>query len=208
MKQRIKEFRWVKAKELRPDPRNWRVHPPEQREALRRVMESVGIAGMILARETDDGLVLVDGHLRADLEQELPVAITDLDEDESGVVLSTFDPLASMAKTNTGALEELIEARSGEPETIRLLEEIAADFLPLPDREAEWGGMPSFDNPGEAPYRTIKVHFNDEEAVADFLARLEIDESRLNGVRNFLHWPKQINWRFTTHRWDGDGEEE
>jgi len=37
MRQRIKELRWVPARDLRPDPRNWRRHPEIQREAFRQV---------------------------------------------------------------------------------------------------------------------------------------------------------------------------
>ncbi len=67
MRDRILELRRVRAGDLQPDKRNWRVHPPAQRRALSAMLEEVGIADAVIARETDEGLVLVDGHLRADL---------------------------------------------------------------------------------------------------------------------------------------------
>ena len=111
MRSRITELRQVKASELLPDPRNWRGHPERQREALRAMMDEVGIVDAVIARETDDGLMLIDGHLRADLDADtvLPVLVVDLDEDEAGQVLATLDPLAAMAEANSEALRNLVE---------------------------------------------------------------------------------------------------
>ena len=107
---RIKELRFVKASELAPDPRNPRRHPAAQRAALQSMLAEVGIADAVIARETSGGLVLIDGHLRADLdpEQLLPVLVTDLDEAEAGKVLATLDPLAAMADVDNDALARLI----------------------------------------------------------------------------------------------------
>lgn len=113
MRQRIKELRWVKPADLAPDPRNWRRHPPQQVQQLRQMLESVGIVDAAIARETDDGLMLIDGHLRRDvIEAEIPVLVVDLDEEEAGQVLATLDPLAGMATTDSGALQELIAQAS------------------------------------------------------------------------------------------------
>ena len=110
MNNRIKELRYVKASELAPDPRNPRRHPAAQRAALQSMLVDVGIADAVIARETLAGLVLIDGHLRADLDpdQILPVLVTDLDEAEAGKVLATLDPLAAMADVDSDALARLI----------------------------------------------------------------------------------------------------
>ena len=110
MNNRIKELRYVKASELAPDPRNPRRHPAAQRAALQAMLVDVGIADAVIARETSGGLVLIDGHLRADLDpdQILPVLVTDLDEAEAGKVLATLDPLSAMADVDSGALARLI----------------------------------------------------------------------------------------------------
>ena len=74
------------------------------------MLADVGIADAVIARETLDGLVLIDGHLRVDLDpdQTLPVLVTDLDEAEAGKVLATLDPLAAMADVDVDALARLI----------------------------------------------------------------------------------------------------
>src|SRR5262245_35102869 len=100
VRDRIKELRRVRASELRPNPRNWRVHPPEQQDALRGILAEVGYADALLARELDDGsLMLVDGHLRAETTPEaiVPVLVLDIDEVEADKILLTHDPLAAMA---------------------------------------------------------------------------------------------------------------
>lgn len=66
IRDRVVELRRVPASDLLPNPANWRRHPKAQREALQGVLEEVGFAGAVLARETSDGLMLIDGHLRAE----------------------------------------------------------------------------------------------------------------------------------------------
>ncbi len=112
IRDRIKELRRVKAAELRPNPRNWRTHPPAQREALQGILAEVGYAGALLARELPDGsLELIDGHLRAETtpDMALPVLVLDVDEAEAAKILATHDPLAGMAGVDSEAIASLLE---------------------------------------------------------------------------------------------------
>ena len=47
IRDRIKDFRRVKANQLRPHPKNWRTHPPAQQDALRGVLAEIGYAGAL-----------------------------------------------------------------------------------------------------------------------------------------------------------------
>tara|TARA_R110000868_G_scaffold169695_1_gene404767 strand:- start:699 stop:1856 length:1158 start_codon:yes stop_codon:yes gene_type:complete len=107
---RVVEMRRVPASELKANPKNWREHPPEQQRAMQGVLEEVGIAGALLARETPDGLELIDGHLRTEMNDatEWPVLILDVDENEADVLLASVDPIGALAKTNTDALKALL----------------------------------------------------------------------------------------------------
>jgi DNA modification methylase len=104
------ELRRVKAAHLIPNPENWRTHPAGQAAALRSILEEVGVADALLARETPQGLVLIDGHLRRELdpEAELPVLVLDVNEDEARLLLATLDPLAAMAGTDGDRLAALL----------------------------------------------------------------------------------------------------
>lgn len=111
IRDRIKELRRVKASELIPNPKNWRTHPVAQQDALKGILAEVGFAGAVLARELDDGsLMLIDGHMRAETtnDQEIPVLILDVDEAESDKLLATFDPIAAMAESDPQALDALL----------------------------------------------------------------------------------------------------
>jgi len=107
---RIKELRQVKASELLPNPKNWRTHPVEQSNALRGVLSEIGYADALIAYETDNGLMLIDGHLRAETtpDMEVPVLVTDLSSEEADKLLATLDPLAAMANSDSQALNSLL----------------------------------------------------------------------------------------------------
>ena len=112
IRDRIKELRRVPANQLRPNAKNWRTHPPAQRDALRGVLAEVGYAGALVARELPDGaLELIDGHLRAETtpDQEVPVLVLDVNEEEAAKLLAVLDPLADMAQANEQMLAELLE---------------------------------------------------------------------------------------------------
>lgn len=121
---RVKELRRVRASDLLANPKNWREHPDAQRKALRGVLEEIGYAGALLARETPEGLMLIDGHLRAETtpDQEVPVLVVDVTEKEAEVLLATIDPLAAMAGRNEEALAELLEG-------IEVSNEALSEFL-------------------------------------------------------------------------------
>jgi len=111
IRDRIKELRRVPASSLVVNPENWREHPPEQRAALRAVLEAIGFAGAELTVELPDGrLMLIDGHLRREEagDQIVPVLVTDLTENEAREMLATFDPIGAMATTNSAAVDALL----------------------------------------------------------------------------------------------------
>lgn len=107
---RIVGLRRVQASDLLEHPRRWRRHPESQRHALIELLERVGYADAVIARQTPDGLVLIDGHLRRDLHPraELPVLVLDVSEEEADLVLASLDPLAAMAVPDHEALAELV----------------------------------------------------------------------------------------------------
>lgn len=111
IRNRVVELRRVRAIELRPNPRNWRLHPETQRSALRGLLDEVGYASALLARELEDGrLELIDGHLRAETtpDEVVPVLVLDVSEQEADKLLATIDPLASMATADDAALAALL----------------------------------------------------------------------------------------------------
>ena len=131
IKIRVKELRHVKAKDLYPNERNWRKHPEVQQKAMRGILEEVGFAGAVLARERADGsLEIIDGHLRQELmpEQEVPVLVTDLSEAEALKVLASFDPISTMIEYDTKKLEDLLaEVKFDNDDVQKMVDQLEKD---------------------------------------------------------------------------------
>lgn len=140
IKNRIKSLEFIKAKDLVPNVKNWRVHPDDQKDALRGILAQVGMAGAILARRDAEGrLVIIDGHMRAETlpDADLPVLVTDLTEEEADFVLATHDNIGTMAKPDLKKLKDLNKSIVIKNDAVKMMVETAArivpkDFAPSP----------------------------------------------------------------------------
>jgi hypothetical protein len=184
VRDRIKAFRRVAAKELLPNPKNWRTHPKSQQDALRGVLAEVGVADACIARELPDGtLMLIDGHLRAETlgDGKVPVLILDVTEEEADKLLATLDPLAAMADTDSDRLEELLKGVATDSDALQQMIEATAasaglyqelDSPPEPPEEnagSGEGGDPAGDDDGDSPAGVRMVQlFLDEQTIVAF----------------------------------------
>src|SRR5258707_12164475 len=100
IRNRVRELRLVRASELLPNRKNWRRHPAEQAAALRGLLGEIGYADVLIARDTPDGLVLIDGHLRAETTPNMmvPVAIVGLTESEADKFLFSAHPITGRSR--------------------------------------------------------------------------------------------------------------
>ena len=135
IRDRIVELRRVKASQLTPNPKNWRKHPKAQADALRGVLAEVGYADALLARQLPGGgLMLVDGHLRAETtpDAEVPVLVLDVTEAEADKILLTLDPLAAMAEADADALSSLLAGFETDSEAVKKMLADLSDAGPGP----------------------------------------------------------------------------
>jgi hypothetical protein len=110
---RIVGLEMVPASEILEHPKNWRLHPPDQRSALSSLLETIGITDAVLAYRSErhgGKLTLIDGHLRKDLvgEQAVPVLVTDLNDAEADATLASHDVVTTMAVADEAVLQELL----------------------------------------------------------------------------------------------------
>ena len=127
---RIREYRRIRSADLVANPLNWRQHPENQQNAMRGILEEVGIVDALLVRDRSDGTYdIIDGHLRASLmpEDEVPCLVLDVDENEAQKILLTFDPLGAMAEANAANLNELLRDAEFGAEALQSLMEDVAD---------------------------------------------------------------------------------
>lgn len=146
----------IPHRRIRPNPKNWRLHPIEQRNVLRGVFADVGIVDAVLVRPVDDEAVvslqavargdavafqawfdsytgdyiLVDGHLRVEELQIhdglIDAIVLDIDAREEAEVLATFDPISTLAETDLEKLEALAREVQSESPDVRKLIEEVA----------------------------------------------------------------------------------
>jgi hypothetical protein len=179
IRDRIKELRRVKASELIPNPRNWRTHPQAQRDALRGVLAEVGIAGAVIARETDAGLMLIDGHLRAETTGDtvIPVLVLDVNEAEADLILATHDPLGAMAEVDADKLEAVLSELNTANDALRdMLSQLAEDAGIVPENDVE------SEQPTPKTKFELVVTFANEQAQQDLFDRLNTEGFKVRSV--------------------------
>ncbi len=132
---RISEIRKMRLGDIADNSHNWRLHPERQRKALSEVYKKVGWAGMPLVyfSEREGKLTYIDGHLRKEETPDLTVrvAITDLNDAEADILLSTYDPLSRLAEVNVDALADLEKS----------IEVKLEDFWPIGELETLLEGL-------------------------------------------------------------------
>lgn len=147
IRDRIVEFCRVPARQLRPNPKNWRLHPPQQQDALRGVLAEIGYADALLARRLGDGsLELIDGHLRAETtpDMDVPVLVIELSDAEADKLLAVLDPLAALAQADEARRRRLADAIETDSAALRaVIDGLLA--APVP------GGPPLDAPPGREP---------------------------------------------------------
>ena len=144
IRDRVTELRRVRAGSLLPSPKNWRRHPKAQADALRGLLSEIGYADALLARETPEGLMLIDGHLRAETTPDavVPVLVLDVTEAEADKLLLSLDPLAAMAEGDADALRTLLAQVETDSDAVqKMLDGLAKEYGAQP-------GPKPLDDPG------------------------------------------------------------
>lgn len=119
--------------QLLANPKNWRTHPREQREALLDVLKSVGwVQRVIVNKRTGH---LIDGHMRVEVAMKegipaVPVVYVDVTPEEEDLILASLDPLSGLAGIDKDRLEDLLKGLDPDGTALKAM---------LADLEAELG---------------------------------------------------------------------
>lgn len=112
-------------------PRNPKIHPKAQTEALDAAMTEVGILAPVLINDVTQHCL--DGHDRIGLwiargQPMVPVLHVNVPEEKEGLVLATFDPIGAMAVLDQPVLDELIaEAHAQDKRLVEFLASIRSE---------------------------------------------------------------------------------
>lgn len=151
--------------DLLANPKNWRIHPKPQQDALAGVLDEVGWVQQVIVNQRTGHLI--DGHLRVTLamrrnEPAIPVLYVDLDEAEEALILATLDPLAAMAATDAEQLDALLrEVTTGEAAVRAMLAELAEGAGIVPTDDA--GSRPPPDDNYQSQYGVIVMCADEAE---------------------------------------------
>jgi hypothetical protein len=124
--------------QLLANPKNWRTHPVNQREALRGALDQVGWVQQVMVNRVTGHIV--DGHARVEEalsrgEATVPVLYVELEPHEEDVVLATLDPIGALATRDDERLRMLLAEVEFDSEALREMTESVAgavpDFLPV-----------------------------------------------------------------------------
>jgi len=101
----------VDPEQLLANPKNYRRHGADQREALRGSLDELNIIAPIIVNSVTGNVI--DGHARCEEYiaagiTEVPVAYIELDEDKEALALLSLDPIAAMAETDVEKLDDLL----------------------------------------------------------------------------------------------------
>ena len=172
------------------NPRNWRIHPLSQQDALKGVLEEVGWVQQVIVNKRTGNLI--DGHLRCQLAARegastIPVVYVDVSEDEEALVLATLDPIGAMAATDKQKLDELFAGIESENEQVNALIKNIAENNGIEEIGAEkwedaFGSLPNEDR---APFQqmTFTLHDSQAEIIKDALTKAK-HEGDFTGCEN------------------------
>ena len=108
--------------QLMANPRNHRIHPKRQQDALGGSLETLGYISPVIVNKTTGNMV--DGHLRVVMalredQPEIPVIYVELSEAEEAQALLSLDPIAAMAANDSQKVLELIGMVETENENVK-----------------------------------------------------------------------------------------
>ena len=205
------EFRAVSS--LRGYERNARTHSPEQVAQLAASIREFGFTNPVLV--TPDG-VIVAGHGRVAAAQEIglvdvPTLVVGADwppEKVRAYVLADNKLALNAGWDNEILRAELDELRGvdfdisltgfSEVELARLLSDAVPDGEAANDPGAEWRGMPEFKHEDKTAFRTMPVHFKDQDAVDAFA---KLIGQKITEKTRFVHFPETEIERYADKRY-------
>jgi hypothetical protein len=110
--------------DLVTNPRNFRIHPKTQRDAMTGVLGELGWIDEIIVNRRSG--CVINGHMRVAVaighdEPSVPVKYVELDDDEEALALATFDPLGALATTNAAQLSALLATVVSTDDALRVM---------------------------------------------------------------------------------------
>lgn len=222
----------IEVDALRPNERNARRHPPFQVEQIAASIREFGFPNPILADLDDDGLIvaghgrrlavlkLVEGGeaVRLPNGKALPLGVVPVidcsgwTEAQRRAYTLADNQLALTSEWD----EELLKIELSDIQELSNVGEVGMTITDLGftdadigslfgkdvDPDKEWGGMPEFVQQDKTSFRTIPVHFKDQEAVDKFAKAIG---QKITEKTRFVWFPEIEIETYADKRYESDG---
>ena len=202
------KIKQTKLVDLKPYENNPRLHSELQIIQIATSIKEFGFINPILA--DDKGMILA-GHGRFLASQRLeldkvPVVVIEGSDDEQKKALVIADnKIASNSEWDENLLWDQIRELNDKGFDISKLAFEEVEILPMldpnvvQDLSGEWEDMPEFSEDDKSAYRTLLVHFMNDEDIEKFkkLVKQEFTEKT-----KFIYFPEQENMDTEAKRYD------
>ena len=182
---------------LIPYANNSRLHSDDQVMQIAESIKAFGFTNPILI---DENYSIISGHGRVRAAELLgidtvpTISLTGLSEEQRRAYIIADNKLALNSGWDYDLLKVELQELDASDVDLMLIGFTDYELLPLLDTDPitnagdEWGGMPEFNQKDERGYRTLILHFKDEEAVTKFA---EVAEIKLTDKTRYIWWPEQ-----------------
>ena len=202
------KIKQTKLKDLKPYENNPRLHSELQIIRIATSIKEFGFINTILADEK--GMILA-GHgrflasQRLDLDKVPVVVIDGLDDEQKKALVIADNKIASNSEWDENLLWDQIRELNDKGFDISKLAFEEVEILPMldpnvvQDLSGEWEDMPEFSEEDKSAYRTLLVHFMNDEDIEKFkkLVKQEFTEKT-----KFIYFPEQENMDTEAKRYD------
>lgn len=210
----------VPIADLRPHPRNYKEHPPEQLAQLERSLEDNGFYRDVVV--ANDGTILA-GHgvveaAKARGQRKVPVKRMPFgpDDDRAITIVTGDNELGKLAGRNDRALTDMLKEMADRGHDLQATGFDAAmlanlrfvttteDETPTVDAAAEWVGMPEF-TPMQQRI-TLVLAFDSEEKRGELIDQLGLIIAKKTKQTWSAWWPPRELEDLSSLRFERDGE--
>lgn len=186
--------------DLEANPGNYKTHPAEQLEIIRRSVARFGYLGPVACYNARTGF-LIDGHARKEIfagKGPVPVWVVDIPAEDEAEALATYDPSGWCAATDRDKFSALLEKiKAPDGPTQRLLANLKAS-MPRPKAQEE---RPEEPEAVEIPLETVWPSDN-----VFGVPSLDAQQHAQTAVHPITTWGSQGHtrhmggtWHFYTH---------
>ncbi len=179
---------------LIPHPKNRNQHPPDQITRLSNIIKYQGVRAPIVVSKLSGYIVKGHGTLLAETEaglKQVPVVYQDFEnEDQEYLFLQSDNAIAEWSTLDFSGIN--LDIPDLGPIDIDLLgiKNFSIDPSEKTDPSKEWEGMPEFNQADKTSYRHVVIHFDDQDAAAEFFRLIGHEDT---GQTRSLWYPPKEN---------------